>query len=174
MPILSALGAQKDGLSCILSFSVMSSENLLPFPALCYSLLETVTHTLWKIWTERSSDHLANKHREHGEVQCFSAFSRTWCRQRLFKRAKKEVQWVKKGSPLLLPTQDSLAKEWSSLHNLQKCLLWLGGTMQELGLSYFPLIYPSQELKICPTSFLSTKPSELFVSASSQSWGFQQ
>lgn len=36
--------------------------------------------------------------------------------------------------------------------------------MQELGLLHFPLIYHSQVLKSCPTSFLSGKPSELFAS----------
>lgn len=143
----------------------MSSENLFAFSALHCSSLETVTHTHRKIWSERSSDHLANKHREHGQVLWFPAFSRSWCRQRLFRRAKqKEVQWIKKGSPLLLPAQDSLAKELSLLHNLQKCLLWLGESMQELGLFHFPLIYHSQVFKSCPTSFLSGKPSELFAS----------
>lgn len=51
-----------DGLSCILSFSVMSSKNLFAFPSLCYSSPETVTYTHRKIWSERSSDHLANEH----------------------------------------------------------------------------------------------------------------
>lgn len=38
----SAPGAQKDGLSRILSFSAMSSENLLAFPALRYSPLKSL------------------------------------------------------------------------------------------------------------------------------------
>lgn len=110
----------------------------------------------------KSSDHLASKHRSGPLVP---GFFMNMVQAEAAQEGKAEGSAVsKKGPPLLLPAQDSLAKEWSLLHNLQKCLLWLGGSMQELGLFYFPLIYLSQVLKARPTSFLFRKPFELFVS----------